>query len=70
MLGAALASLPTYKKQASEATTFLCRDFDIQETTSYPSHHPEAIWKVRDPRVCSSPRQGPSNPAGTTLSTQ
>lgn len=50
-----------------EATTFLCRGFDIQATTSNPSHHPGTSWKAGNPRVCPSPSQGPSKPAGTTM---
>lgn len=49
---------------------FLCKDFDIQETTSNPSHRPGASWKVGKPRACPSARKGPSKPAGTTLSTK
>lgn len=58
---------PKKKKQASEATAFLCRDFNIQETTSNPGHHSGASWNVGNPRVHPSPREGPSKPAGTTL---
>lgn len=29
---------------------------------------PQASWKAGNPRICPSPRQGPSKPVGTTLS--